>query len=31
MDVKQAVAAAKAHLLDVFSDELVSPPRLEEI
>ena len=31
MDVKQAVAAAKAHLLDVFGAELMSAPRLEEV
>lgn len=31
MDVKQAVAAAKAHLLDVFGAEMMSDPRLEEV
>ena len=31
MDVKQAVAAAKVHLLDVFGAELMSTPRIEEV
>ena len=31
MDVKQAVAAAKVHLLDVFGAELMSAPRIEEV
>jgi hypothetical protein len=31
MDVKQAVSNARSHLLEVFSDELVSPPTLEEV
>ena len=31
MDVKQAVLSARSHLVEVFSDELVSPPTLEEV
>lgn len=31
MDVKQAVSSARSHLVEVFSDELVSPPTLEEV
>ncbi len=31
MDAKQAVEAAKAHLLDVFGAEMMSAPRLEEV
>jgi type IV secretory pathway ATPase VirB11/archaellum biosynthesis ATPase len=31
MELKQAVSAAKAHLLDVFSAEMMSDPRLEEV
>lgn len=31
MDVKQAIATAKQHLSDVFADEMMSPPQLEEV
>lgn len=31
MDVKQAVAVAKSHLISVFGDEMLGEPRLEEI
>lgn len=31
MDAKQAVATAKKHFMDVFSDDLASPPTLEEV
>ena len=31
MDAKQAIATAKKHLLEMFQDEMLSPPRLEEI
>ena len=31
MDVKQAVTSARTHLVDVFSDDLVSQPTLEEV
>ena len=31
MDAKQAVATAKTHLLEIFADEMLSAPRLEEI
>ena len=31
MNVKQAVASARQHLIEVFSDEIASPPTLEEV
>jgi hypothetical protein len=31
MDVKQAVASAREHLIEVFSGEIASPPSLEEV
>lgn len=31
MDVKRAIEIAKQHLADVFSDEAMSPPQLEEV
>ena len=31
MDAKLAIAAAKAHLQDVFADEMMSAARVEEI
>jgi hypothetical protein len=31
MNVKQAVASARQHLVEVFSDEITSPPSLEEV
>lgn len=31
MDVKEAVAAAKAHLVSVFGDEMLGESRLEEV
>ena len=31
MDAKQAVEAAKSHLLDVFGAEMMSAPRIEEV
>lgn len=31
MDAKQAIAKAKQHLSEIFSEELTSPPTLEEV
>ena len=31
MEAKQAVDIAKRHILDLFSDESIAPPTLEEI
>lgn len=31
MDVKQAVTAAKSYVAEVFSEETITPPTLEEV
>lgn len=31
MNAKEAVAAAKKHLVDIMSDEAIDPPTLEEV